>query len=113
MESQVELNEERVELLKKFSNSVPDLMASRLPTSDIVYRDGVIDTKTKRLMSMVLALGTGCTNCILAQASSAIETGATTEEILETLSVVVAMRGNTGTAECLRVIKLLDEMGKL
>jgi AhpD family alkylhydroperoxidase len=113
MESQVKLNEERIELLKKFSNSIPDLMASRLPVSDIVYRDGAINTKTKRLMSLVLALGTGCTNCILAQTSSAIEAGATTDEILETLSVVVVMRGNTGTAECLRVIKLLDELGKL
>ena len=113
MESQVKLNQERMDLLAKLTSSMPDLMASRRPTSDIVYRDGAISTKTKRLMSLVLALGTGCTNCILSQTSNAIEAGATTEEILETLSVVMAMRGNTGTAECLRVIKLLDELEKL
>jgi len=43
----------------------------------------------------------------------ALDAGATREEILETLSVVVSMRGTTGIAESLRVVKLLDEMGKL
>jgi alkylhydroperoxidase/carboxymuconolactone decarboxylase family protein YurZ len=43
----------------------------------------------------------------------ALETGASKEEILETLSVVVAMSGTTGVAESLRVLKILDELGKL
>jgi alkylhydroperoxidase/carboxymuconolactone decarboxylase family protein YurZ len=43
----------------------------------------------------------------------ALETGATKEEILEAISVVVSMRGTTGVAESLRVIQLLDELGKL
>jgi alkylhydroperoxidase/carboxymuconolactone decarboxylase family protein YurZ len=43
----------------------------------------------------------------------ALENGATKEEILEALSVVVSIRGATGVAESLRVIQLLDELGKL
>jgi alkylhydroperoxidase/carboxymuconolactone decarboxylase family protein YurZ len=43
----------------------------------------------------------------------ALEAGASKEEILETISVNMAMSGTTGTAESLRVIKLLDELGKL
>jgi AhpD family alkylhydroperoxidase len=113
MESQVKLNEERLELLTKFTETLPDLIASRRPVSDIAYRDGALSTKIKRLMSLVLALGAGCTNCILAQTNYAIAAGATREEILEALSVAVSMRGNTGIAESLRVIKLLDELGKL
>ena len=38
---------------------------------------------------------------------------ATKEEILETISVNMAMSGTTGIAESLRVLKLLDELGKL
>ena len=113
MESQVKLNEERRELLKKFTDALPDLMASRMPTNDLVFSDGALSAKVKRLMALVLALGAGCTNCILAQTGNAIDAGATREEVLEALSVVVSMRGNTGVAESLRVIKLLDEMGKL
>jgi hypothetical protein len=43
----------------------------------------------------------------------ALENGATKDEILETISVVVSMRGTTGVAEPLRVIQVLDELGKL
>jgi len=113
MESQVKLNEERQELLKKFTESLPDLTVSQRSVTETVYRDGALSTRIKRLMSLALALGTGCTNCILAQTNSAIAAGATREEILETLSVAVSMRGTTGTGESLRVIKLLDELGKL
>jgi len=42
----------------------------------------------------------------------ALEAGATKDEILETISVNVAMSGTTGIAESLRVLKLLDELGK-
>jgi alkylhydroperoxidase/carboxymuconolactone decarboxylase family protein YurZ len=43
----------------------------------------------------------------------ALEAGATREEILETLSVNVAMSGTTGIAEALRVVKLLEELGEI
>jgi len=113
MESQVELNDECMQLLGKFNEALPNLTNIRLPLADKVYKDGALSTKIKRLMSLALALGVGCTNCILAQTNCALDAGATKEEVLETLSVVVSMRGTTGVAESLRVIKLLHELGKL
>ena len=62
---------------------------------------------------MAVALKVGCTNCILAQTEKALAEGATRDEILETLQVLVAMGGTTGIAESLRVIKFLDELGHL
>jgi AhpD family alkylhydroperoxidase len=61
-----------------------------------VYRDGAL---SKRLMAMAIAFGAGCRNCILGQSMYALETGATKEEILEVISVVVSIRGTTGVAE--------------
>ena len=113
MESQAELNDERMQLVGKFNEALPDLTTIRLHLADNVYKDGALSSKIKRLMSLALALGAGCTNCILAQTNHALDAGATKKEILETLSVAVSMRGTTGVAESLRVIKLLDELGKL
>jgi alkylhydroperoxidase/carboxymuconolactone decarboxylase family protein YurZ len=64
-------------------------------------------------MAMAIALGAGCRNGVLGQATYALENGATTEEFLETISVVVSMRGTTGIAESLRIIQYLDELDKL
>ena len=113
MENQIKLNDERIKLLDKFKQVLPDLMTCQQDVLDVVYKDGALSSKFKRLISLAIALRVGCINCILSQTSRAMEAGATTEEILETLSVEVAMSGNTGVAESLRVIKLLDELGKL
>ena len=113
MESQIELNEERLKLFDKFKQSLPDLMVPESAVLDVVYKDGALSNKVKRLIALAIALRAECTNCILAQTMRALEAGATREEILETLAVEVVMSGTTGIAASLRVIKLLDELGKL
>lgn len=113
MEKQLKLNEERIQLYEKFKQALPEVGSAMRGVQDAAYKDGAIDAKTKRLIALAVALRAGCTNCILAQTVRAVGAGATKKEILETISVVVAMSGTTGTAESLRVIKLLEEMGKL
>ena len=112
-ESQIELNDNRKEQLGRLSEIMPDLVNLIVTQMEEAYKDGAIDSKTKRLMAMAIALGAGCRNCVLGQAEGALELGATKEEFLETISVVISMRGTTGVAESLRVIQLLDELGKL
>ncbi len=113
MESQIKANEEREQLLTVFNRELPELMVPESAKWDVVYKDGALSSKVKRLMALALALKAGCSNCTLAQTMNAIEAGATKEEILETISVNVVTSGTNGIAEGLRVIKLLDELGKL
>lgn len=113
IESQVELNENRKKNLGKFAEQLPEVFKQVRAQTSEVYRDGALSAKVKRLMAMAIALGAGCRNCIMGQTMYALENGATKEEILEAISVVVSMRGTTGVAESLRVIQLLDELGKL
>jgi AhpD family alkylhydroperoxidase len=112
-ESQIELNNNRKKQLGRFLEALPDLAKQLGPQVNEAYKEGVIDSKTKRLMAMAIALGAGCRNCVLGQAEAALDLGATKEEFLEAIAVVVSMRGTTGVAESLRVIQLLDELGKL
>lgn len=111
-ESQLDLEKNRVQQLEKLAQLLPNVIGAVRNLSVEVYKDGALSCKVKRLMALTLALGAGCRNCILAQTKNALESGATKDEILETLSVVVSMRGTTGVAESLRVVQLLDELGK-
>ena len=113
MENQIKLNEERLELLGKLKQILPDFMAAEYAVIDLAYEDGALSRKIKRLMALAIALRARCTNCILGQTQLALEAGATKEEILETLQVVTVMSGTTGMAESLRVIRFLEEQGKL
>ena len=112
MESQLELDKNRVKQRDRFGELLPDVWGAVRGLTGEVYKDGALSCKVKRLMSLAVALGAGCRDCILGQAMYALEDGATKDEILETLSVVVSMRGTTGVAESLRVVQLLDELGK-
>jgi AhpD family alkylhydroperoxidase len=113
MGEQTRINEKRMELVKKFRNAMPEFMAAEWEVLQKVYSEGKLSVKMKRLMSLAIALGAGCTNCILAQTQYALDAGATREELLETLQVVTAMRGTTGIAESTRVIEFMDEKGLL
>ncbi|MBN1904767.1 MAG: carboxymuconolactone decarboxylase family protein [Deltaproteobacteria bacterium] len=112
-ESQTELNNNRKKQLDLFRKLMPDFAEQLGVQMHEVYKDGAIDRKTKHLMAMAIALGVGCHNCVLAQAEAALALGATKEDFLEAISIVISMRGTTGIAESLRVVQFLDEQGKL
>jgi len=114
MEKQLEMNEKRKQTLEKFKQLLPDVYSAVHDGGNAPLRvDGALSSKVKRLMCLAIALGIGCTNCVLAQFDAARRAGATKEEFLETIMVVTAMRGNTGVAESLRVIDLMEELGML
>ena len=113
MESQLEQEKNRVNQVKRLTELLPDVMAASRSLASEVYQDRALSGKVKRLIALAIALGTGCPNCQLAQTTHALECGATGDEILETISVVLNMRGTTGAGESLRVVQFLDEMGKL
>ncbi len=115
-ERQIELNENRKKHLDLLEEAVKAEMPELADGVDRVwktaYPDGALSAKAKRLMALVLALGAGCRNCVLAQTELAVEQGATKQEFLEALAVVISMRGTTGIAESLRVVQYLDEQGR-
>jgi AhpD family alkylhydroperoxidase len=74
---------------------------------EAVYRDGAIDLKTKRLMSLAVAIQAGCKDCMISQTSRALELGATREEIFETCSVAISMGGTLAWSKALVVADYL------
>ena len=113
MGTQMEHNENRLKYLAVLKEQMPDLVKIESEKWDEVYRDGALDSKTKRLIALGIALRAGCRNCIIAQTIRALDQGATKEEILETAGVNISMSGTTGVAESLRVLELLEELGHI
>ncbi|MBN2706153.1 MAG: carboxymuconolactone decarboxylase family protein [Deltaproteobacteria bacterium] len=112
-ESQIALNNNRKRQLGRVLEVMPTQGKQLLAQIGETYKDGALDKKAKHLMGLAIALGVGCQNCVLFHVEAALESGATKEEFLETISVVTSMRGTTGVAESLRVIQFLDELGRL
>ncbi|MCD6532700.1 MAG: carboxymuconolactone decarboxylase family protein [Deltaproteobacteria bacterium] len=113
LESQIDLNNNRKKQLGRVLEIMPKQGKQLMAQIGETYEDGALERKSKHLMALAMALGAGCQNCVLFHTEAALESGATKEEFLETISVVISMRGTTGVAESLRVIQFLDESGKL
>ncbi len=112
MESQLGFYDEVVRCREKLQEGQPGMMAAHGAFRDEVYRDGALSLKVKRLIAVGIALRCGCAPCIIGQTKLAVEAGATKDEVLETVSVSVAMGGTPAMAWSWRVIKVLEEMGK-
>ena len=75
-------------------NEMPDLAEAYYgPVKDAVYEEGSLDIKTKRLMSLAIAVQAECTDCMISPTSKALEVGATPEEIFEACSGAISMGG--------------------
>jgi len=64
-ESQKALNENRMKHLGRFAEQLPDVLSRIRDQAVETYKDGVLNSKIKRLMAMAIALGAGCRNCVL------------------------------------------------
>jgi AhpD family alkylhydroperoxidase len=103
--------EERMwQLTEATKKAMPDLADAYYGSvKDAVYRDGAINLKTKRLMSLAVTIQAGCKDCMISQTSRALELGATVEEILETCSVAISMGGTLAWSKSLVVADYLRE----
>jgi len=56
-----------------------------------VFRDGVLDMKTKELIALGVSLGTGARNCIEGHMRKLVELGATRAELEEVVAVTLGV----------------------
>lgn len=92
---------------------MPSLIDAMTALRGEAYKEGALSTKVKRLMALAVGLRAGCETCIVGQTMLALEAGATKEEIFEAITVATTMGGTPALSESYRVIRLLQELGKL
>ena len=112
MESQLELYDEIANYRAKLQEAMPGAAAAQNALRDEVYKDGALSCKSKRLIAMGIAVRIGCNGCIIGQTKLAVEAGATKDEVLEAVSVAIAMGGTPSRTWAWRVLKTLEELGQ-
>jgi AhpD family alkylhydroperoxidase len=70
---------------------------------------GALDTKTKELLSIAIAIATHCGTCIDCHVHDAIAAGATREEIGEVVGVAILMGGGPSVVYGCQVLDAFDE----
>ncbi len=96
-------------LIAELGEELPQAMESYTHLHKAATADGVVSRKTKELIALAIAMTTNCDGCIAYHVKDALEAGASREEILETIGVVVMMGGGPAVVYACEALKALDQ----
>ena len=74
-----------------------------------VYRAGALDEKTKELLGLVASTVLPCNDCIAYHIIQCVKTGATDEELYESLSIALVVGGSIVIPHLRYAVEMLDQ----
>jgi len=89
--------DELAPLHRELRRNIPDVYKGFLTLHSAALAPGALDTKTKELMAMAIAVIERCDGCIASHAQAAARAGATREEAAEAIGVTFLMNGGPAT----------------
>ena len=78
---------------RELRRMIPDVYKGFAALHGAAFSPGVLDTKTKELIALAIAVNTQCDGCIASHARAAAKNGATLEEAAEAIGVTLLMGG--------------------
>jgi len=96
---------------KKREQLAPETLNAWRSFSRQVFTDGALPAKTKDLIAVAVAHVTQCPYCIRAHTKSALQKGATEEEIMEAIWVAAEMRAGAAIAHSALAIDVMKGRG--
>ena len=103
----------RYEQLKVLSanliSEIPEVMAGFGELHASAVAKGALDTKTKELIALGIAIAVRCDGCIAFHVHDALSSGANRKEILETIGVAILMGGGPAMVYGSEAMEALNE----
>ncbi|WP_127506248.1 carboxymuconolactone decarboxylase family protein [Actinoplanes solisilvae] len=89
--------------------AIPDVYNGYRELHDAALAPGALDTRTKELIALAIAVSKECDGCIAAHAHAAVRHGATPAEAAETIGVTFLMNGGPATVYGARAFDAFQE----
>ena len=86
----------------------PDTVRGYVTLTGAGQKTGHLDSKTRELLSVALAVSLRCDGCITVHTEAARKLGATKEEIAEAVGVAVAMSAGAAMVYSVRTLDAFD-----
>ncbi len=93
----------------KINQAIPETMRAFYALSRSSSTPGALDTKTKELMALAIGVTSHCKGCIAFHTRAALQAGASSGEIMETLSVAIAMGGGPALMYASYAVEAMEE----
>ena len=95
--------------LKELRGGAPDVMKGFSALARAALEPKALDTKTKELVALGIAVATRCDACIAFHAEAAVRHGASRDEIAETMGMAIYMGAGPSVMYAAQAIEAYDQ----
>jgi len=88
---------------------IPDTLAAFGALSKSAQTAGALDKKTKELLALAISVAIRCDGCVAYHARGAVRTGASRQEVAETLGVAIQMGGGPSVNYAADALRAFDQ----
>ena len=99
-----------VNYMEELGKGHPDAMKSLYALGEAVFKPGALDTKSKELICLGIAVAIRCDGCIAWHTRGSLEAGATEEEIVEALGVAILMGGGPSVTYATHAMEAMEQL---
>ncbi len=100
-----------LEMAKKKADLAPETTEAWRALTKVVFKEGIIDVKTKQLIALAVSHVTQCPYCIQGHTKNAKRKGASNEELMESIWIASEMRAGGAYAHAAIAIEEMDITG--
>ena len=95
--------------LKEVRGGAPEVMKGFSAIARAALEPKALDTRTKELVALAIAVATRCDGCIAFHAEAAVRQGATRAEVLETMGMAIYMGAGPSVMYAAQAVEAFDQ----
>jgi len=95
--------------IREVRRGVPEVMQAFSAMASSATSDGVLDSRTKELIALGIAVAIRCDGCIAFHAEAAEKHGATREEVMETMGMALYMGAGPSLMYAAQAVEAYDQ----
>ena len=96
--------------VRELRGAAPEIMKSFSQMAVAAHRGDALDTKTKELIALAIAVATHCAPCIAYHAQGASKAGASHEAVAETLAMAIYMGAGPSVMYAADALEAVDQL---
>ncbi len=95
--------------LKELRAGAPEVMKGFSALARAALEAKALDTKTKELIALAIAVALRCDACVAFHAEAAVKAGATRDEVMETMGMAVYMGAGPSVMYAAQAVEAYDQ----
>ena len=110
------MNHDWPQMAKELSGAIkevrlvtPEVMKAFSEMAAAATKSGALDTKTKELIALAIAVAIRCDGCVAFHAQAAVKHGATREEVMETMGMALYMGAGPSLMYAAQAVEAFDQ----